>query len=354
MILSARSVNFTPMKQSIETKGYSFVEFASDNPEITQGLFQKLGFKKLGQKGAVTLYQQGGIFFFLNQDATSQAAHFREIHGSAAAAAGFFVENPQASYEEALRGGATAFIGDGRLFDLPYAIEGIGGSLVYLLDEKTFADLLQDKFGIARGENSGIGLQQIDHLSFNVKQGQLEGWADFYKNIFGFKEIRYFHIQGKQTALRSRALKSACGNMRITINESADDKSQIAEFIDAYKGEGIQHIALTPVDIYQTVESMRANGLPFVHVPDTYYEMLNERLPENGEDIERMRQNRILLDGVSENRELLLQIVTPPIFGPLFFEIIQRKGCDGFGEGNFTALFEALERDQVARGVLAA
>ncbi len=338
------------------TAGFAFVEFATENPDQLAQLFAHMGFAEIGRhkKLPVTLYGQGDIYFVVNQIANSFAAKFSAAHGPAAAAAGFYTTDADACLQRARNSGYKISAQRPEYLSKPLtAIEGIGGSLVYVIGADLSNNFFADDFDMAAPKSGiAIGLKQIDHLSYNVVQGALDGWANFYKQIFGFREIRYFHIKGKQTALRSRAMLSPCGNMRITINESADDKSQIAEFIQAYNGEGIQHIALNPADIYDTVESMRAKGVPFIPVPDAYYDMLQQRLPNSGENIKRMKDNFILLDGVSENREFLLQIVTPPVFGPMFFEVIQRKGSDGFGEGNFTALFEALERDQISRGVL--
>lgn len=198
-----------------------------------------------------------------------------------------------------------------------------------------------------------MGLLDIDHLTHNVHLGRMDEWANFYEKLFNFKEIRYFDIQGKATGLKSRAMTSPCGKIRIPINEPSDGKSQIQEYLDAYHGEGIQHIALTTTDIYQSIEKLRANNVELMDVPDTYYEMVDERLPGHGEDLERLKKNRILIDGDPVNHKgLLLQIFTQTVIGPIFFEIIQRKGNEGFGEGNFRALFESIERDQIKRGVI--
>lgn len=338
------------------TAGFAFVEFATPDPVALVNTWTQMGFAPVAQHKnlPVTLYRQGRIYFALNEMPSGHAADFARAHGPAAAGAGFYCTDPAATLAAARQSGLVI-----KSAQLPWlsqpidALVGIGGSLIYLCP--TDSDLFTADFEFtADANNPGIGLQQIDHLSFNVLRGDLELWAEKLKAVFGFREIRYFNIHGKKTALRSRALLSACETMRITINESMDEQSQIAEFIQTYKGAGIQHIALAPHDIYATVEAMHKSGLPFVPVPGAYYDAIKERYPNSGEDIERMRRNYILLDGANEKREILLQIVTTPIVGPLFFEVIQRKGCDGFGEGNFTALFEALERDQIARGVLAA
>jgi 4-hydroxyphenylpyruvate dioxygenase len=233
------------------------------------------------------------------------------------------------------------------------AIEGIGGSALYLVDRYGGHTIYDVDFMPAGEEHvPGVGLTRIDHLTHNVYSGRMDHWAKFYEDIFNFHEIRYFDIHGKLTGLRSRAMTSPDGKIRIPLNESADDKSQIAEYLAQYHGEGIQHVALATDDIYATVEALRAKGISFAEQPpDTYYEMLDERLPNHGEPVERMKQLGILADG-SRQGGLLLQIFTTTLIGPIFFEIIQRKGDEGFGEGNFKALFESMERDQIRRGVL--
>jgi 4-hydroxyphenylpyruvate dioxygenase len=245
------------------------------------------------------------------------------------------------------------------------AIKGIGDSLIYLVDrypENDYGHTIYDvDFKPLRGYEDfwrgkapapmGRGLTYIDHLTHNVHRGRMKEWADFYERLFNFREVRYFDIEGKLTGLKSKAMTSPCGKIRIPINESSDDRSQIQEYLDAYSGEGIQHIALGTNDIYATVEAMRAAGAVFLDTPDTYYEMLDTRLPGHGEDHARLRKNSILVDGGPAGG-LLLQIFTKTVIGPIFFEIIQRKGDEGFGEGNFRALFESIELDQVRRGVL--
>jgi 4-hydroxyphenylpyruvate dioxygenase len=235
------------------------------------------------------------------------------------------------------------------------AIEGIGGSLIYLVDRYGDRTIYDVDFTPLIGDpaSPGVGLTAIDHLTHNVHRGRMELWAEFYQRLFNFREIRYFDIEGKLTGLRSKAMVSPCGRIRIPINESADDKSQIAEYLEAYHGEGIQHIALATSDIYATVEALQARAVSFMSVPDTYYEAVEARVPGHGEDLARLQRDRILIDGApSAGQGLLLQIFTETVIGPIFFEIIQRKGNDGFGEGNFRALFESIERDQIRRGVL--
>jgi 4-hydroxyphenylpyruvate dioxygenase len=237
------------------------------------------------------------------------------------------------------------------------AIKGIGDSLIYLIDrypEKDEGHSIYDvDFRFFPGVDprpTGVGLTQVDHLTHNVHRGRMKEWAGFYERLFNFREMRYFDIEGKLTGLRSKAMTSPCGKIRIPINESADDSSQIQEYLDAYRGEGIQHIALSSDDIYGTVEALGRKQVVFLDTPDTYYDMVDQRLPGHGEDLDRLRRNRILIDGSSDTG-LLLQIFTRTVIGPIFFEIIQRKGDEGFGEGNFRALFESIELDQIKRGV---
>jgi len=236
------------------------------------------------------------------------------------------------------------------------AIEGIGGSIIYLVDrygDRTIYDVDFHPL-IAERAPAGVGLAAIDHLTHNVHRGRMTLWAEFYERLFNFREIRYFDIEGKLTGLKSKAMTSPDGKIRIPINESADDKSQIAEYLEAYHGEGIQHIALATADIYNTVEALRGRQVKFMAVPETYYEAVETRLPGHGEDLARLQRGQILIDGApAQGQGLLLQIFTETVIGPIFFEIIQRKGNDGFGEGNFRALFESIERDQIRRGVLA-
>jgi 4-hydroxyphenylpyruvate dioxygenase len=235
------------------------------------------------------------------------------------------------------------------------AIEGIGGSLIYLVDrygDRTIYDV--DFHPLIAQAPKGVGLTGIDHLTHNVHRGRMALWAEFYERLFNFREIRYFDIEGRLTGLRSKAMTSPDGKIRIPINESADDKSQIAEYLAAYHGEGIQHIALAAGDIYRTVEALCARDVAFMAVPQTYYEAVEARLPGHGEDLARLKRDQILIDGApAQGQGLLLQIFTETVIGPIFFEIIERKGNEGFGEGNFRALFESIERDQIRRGVLA-
>jgi 4-hydroxyphenylpyruvate dioxygenase len=340
------------------TDGFEFVEYTAPNVDELAALFEQLGFAAVARHRSkkVTLYRQGEVNFILNAEPDSFAQAFARVHGPSVCAIALRVKDAAAALARAASLGARAVAGKVGPMELNIpAIEGIGHSLIYLVDRYGDRTIYDVDFVPVKGappHPRGFGLGYIDHLTHNVHRGRMDLWAEFYERLFNFREIRYFDIEGKLTGLRSRAMTSPCGKIRIPINESADDKSQIEEYLRAYRGEGIQHIALGTENIYEAVEQLRDRGVVFMDVPDTYYDMIETRLPRHGEDVARLRRNRLLIDG-SPGGGLLLQIFTKTVIGPIFFEIIQRKGDEGFGEGNFRALFESIERDQVARGVLA-
>jgi 4-hydroxyphenylpyruvate dioxygenase len=340
--------------------GFEFVEFAAPDAALLHSLFRHMGFSAIARhrERKVTLYRQGDINFLVNEEPDSFAADFARAHGPSACGFAIRVADAARARAVAIDRGAEAL--SNKPATLPVrtpVIEGIGGAVLYLVDRYGERGSVYDAdFEYVEGVDrnpAGFGMTFIDHLTHNVYQGNMDKWAGFYERIFNFREIRYFDIKGAQTGLVSRAMTAPDGMVRIPINEATDDKSQIAEYLDQYNGEGIQHIALFTDEIYDTVESLRAEGLEFLDVPDTYYEMVDGRVPNHGEDLERMRNNRILIDADRETKQrLLLQIFTQTCIGPIFFEIIQRKGNEGFGEGNFQALFESIERDQMRRGVI--
>jgi 4-hydroxyphenylpyruvate dioxygenase len=341
------------------TDGFEFVEYASPRAEDLARLFTRLGFTAVARHRSkkVILFRQGDINFILNAEPNSQAERFTTIHGPSANAIALRVRDAAQALHALVAGGATPVESGAGPMELRIpAIEGIGGSLIYLVDRYGDQTIYDVDFRPLAGVDQhprGVGLTYVDHLTHNVERGNMDKWTAFYERHFHFKELRYFDIEGKLTGLRSRAMTSPCGKIRIPINESADDRSQIQEYLKVHHGEGIQHIALGTDDIYSTVAALRANGVKFMDTPDTYYDMLPDRVPEHGEDLTRLRDLRILLDGApSAGQGLLLQIFSDTVIGPIFFEIIQRKGNEGFGEGNFTALFESIERDQLRRGVL--
>lgn len=337
--------------------GFAFLEFSAPDASVLETYFKQMGFTAVAKHRFrnVTLYRQGKILFLLNQEPNSQAESHMRIHGPGACAMGFHTLNANHAYQHAIKNGAEPFeytIGDGEVY-LP-AIQAIGGSVIYFVDnamgmEKNNFIPLHEK----EPDTKGMGLEYLDHLTHNVFRGQMDKWEQYYKKLFNFYQIRFFDIRGKITGLVSYALSSPCGKIKIPLNEGTEEKSQIEEFLREYHGEGIQHMALTTSNIYETVEGLKNQGIKFLDVPDTYYELLPQRVNWHTEDIARLQKNKILLDG-TETPEggLLLQIFTENALGPAFFEIIQRKGNNGFGEGNFKALFEAIERDQMRRGVL--
>jgi 4-hydroxyphenylpyruvate dioxygenase len=356
--------NVTPFDAAnpMGTDGFEFVEYTAPDPKALGRLFESMGFVAVARHRSkdVTLYRQGGVNFIINAEPDSFAQSFARIHGPSICAIAFRVKDAAKAYKRAIELGAWGVQGKVGPMELNIpAIKGIGDSLIYLVDRYGERGSIYDvDFDFVEGgEQSppGVGLTYIDHLTHNVHRGRMAEWADFYERLFNFREIKYFDIEGKLTGLKSRAMTSPCGKIRIPINESSDDKSQIAEYLSAYHGEGIQHIALSTDGIYDTVEALRQHGVPFQTVPDTYYEQVDQRLPGHGEDVPRLARNRILIDGApTKGGGLLLQIFTDTVIGPIFFEIIQRKGDEGFGEGNFRALFESIELDQIRRGVLKA
>jgi len=341
--------------------GFEFVEFTGPDPDALAELFGKLGFTHVATHRSkdVRRFAQGDINFLLNFEPEGQAAEFRARRGPSANAMAFRVKDARVAFAEAIRRGAEAVTGKVGPMELNIpAIRGIGGANLYLVDRYGAAEIYDVDFVDvpgASGNDRSVGLHTLDHLTHNVARGQMATWADYYERIFGFREIRYFDIQGQKTGLFSKAMTAPDNKIRIPLNESQDEHSQIEEFLRAYNGEGIQHIALATDDIFRTVDQLKANGIRFQDSPDTYFDMIDKRLPGHGHDVEEMRRRRILIDGSPETGGgILLQIFTENMVGPIFFEIIQRKGNDGFGEGNFKALFESLELDQMRRGVIPA
>jgi 4-hydroxyphenylpyruvate dioxygenase len=344
------------------TDGFEFVEFAHPEPEVLDTLFRRMGFEPVARHRSkdIVLYRQGDINYLLNREPTSHAAGFVREHGPCAPAMAWRVVDADHALKRAVELGATEYTGPGKSLDVP-AVIGIGGSLLYFVD--TYGDAgscYANEFnwlGEVDPKPAGVGFYYLDHLTHNVVRGNMDTWYRFYHDVFNFREIRFFDIKGKQTGLTSRALTSPDGKVRIPINESADENSQIEEYLKAYKGEGIQHIAVASNDIYASTDAIAERGLAFMPgPPDTYYELSGRRVKGHTEPLERMKRHGILIDGEGvvgggETR-ILLQVFSQTVIGPIFFEFIQRKGDDGFGEGNFKALFESIEEDQIRRGVL--
>jgi 4-hydroxyphenylpyruvate dioxygenase len=354
------------------TDGFEFIEYAAPDPQAMGQLFERMGFKPIARHRHknVVLYRQGGINFILNAEPESFAQRFARQHGPSICAIAFRVQDAKLAYERAIGLGAWGYAGvagPGEL-NIP-AIKGIGDSLIYLVDRWRgknaaregdignigFYDVDFEALAGVDGHEAlnppGFGLNYIDHLTHNVHRGRMNEWADFYQRLFNFREIRYFDIEGQTTGVKSKAMTSPCGKIRIPINEEGNEKAgQIQEYLDKYHGEGIQHIALGSTNLYHTVDALQMNGVTLLDTSDTYYELLPKRIPGLAENIADLQARNILVDG--KPGELLLQIFSENQLGPIFFEFIQRKGNEGFGEGNFKALFETMELDQMRRGVL--
>jgi 4-hydroxyphenylpyruvate dioxygenase len=343
--------------------GFEFVEFAAPARNVLEPMFEKLGFMLVAKHRSkdVLLYRQGQINFIVNREPNSHAAYFAAEHGPSACGLAFRVKDAHQAYARALELGAQPVeIPTGPMeLRLP-AIKGIGGAPLYLIDRfedgRSIYDIDFEFLPGADRHPKGHGLKLVDHLTHNVYRGRMAFWAGFYEKLFNFREIRYFDIQGEYTGLTSKAMTAPDGKIRIPLNEeSSKGSGQIEEFLMQFNGEGIQHVALLTDDLISTIDSLSMAGVPLMAAPnDVYYEMLQERLPGHGERVSELQTRGILMDGTTQGGKprLLLQIFSQTLLGPVFFEFIQRKGDDGFGEGNFKALFESIERDQVRRGVL--
>ena len=341
------------------TDGFEFVEFAHPDPDVLRDLFSRMGYAHVAthREKAIEVWQQGDITYLVNADPASHAAEFAEAHGPCAASMGWRVVDAKHAFDHAVAKGAIPYDGDGKVMDVP-AIHGIGGSLIYFIDQYRNNSPYNAEFGwIRNAYPGGVGFHYLDHLTHNVFRGNMDVWFRFYGDLFNFREIRFFDIQGKFTGLYSRALTSPCGRIRIPINEDRGETGQIVAYLKKYRGEGIQHIAVGAHDIYDSVDEIAARGIGFMKPPpDTYYDLSHRRVINHQEPLEKLKSHGILIDGegVVDGGEtkILLQIFSRTVIGPIFFEFIQRKGDDGFGEGNFKALFESIEAQQIADGEL--
>lgn len=342
--------------------GFEFIEFAAKEKGILEPVLDILGFTHVANHRSkdVTLWRQGGINFVVNYETKSPAGYYAEEHGPSACGMGFRVKNARKAYELALKNGAQPIeIPTGPMeLRLP-AIRGIGGAILYLIDRyEDGASIYDIDFDFIEGVDrhpEGCGFKVIDHLTHNVYRGRMAYWAGYYEKLFNFREIRFFDIKGEYTGLTSKAMTAPDGKIRIPLNEESGSGGQIEEFLMSYNGEGIQHIAFSCDDLPACWDRLKERGMRFMTPPPaTYYEMLEERLPGHGEPVDELQRRGILMDGSTEagDPRLLLQIFSENLVGPIFFEFIQRKKDEGFGEGNFKALFESLERDQIRRGVL--
>ena len=356
------------------TDGFEFIEYAAPDPAAMGALFERMGFAAVAKHRHknVTLYRQGEINFIINAEADSFAQRFAKLHGPSICAIAFRVQDAKAAYERAIALGAWGFANAAAPGELNIpAIKGIGDSIIYLIDRWRgkngaqegdignigFYDVdfepLPGVSGSAAISPEGYGLTVIDHLTHHVHKGRMAEWSGFYERLFNFREVRYFDIEGQATGVKSKAMTSPCGKIRIPINEEGNDqKGQIQEYLDSYAGEGVQHIALASTNLYDTVDALQMAGVKLLDTSETYYELLPKRIPDLKEPLGELQSRNILVDGAPG--ELLLQIFSENQLGPIFFEFIQRKGNEGFGEGNFKALFETMELDQMRRGVLKA
>jgi 4-hydroxyphenylpyruvate dioxygenase len=351
----------SPVSESVSNpcglNGVEFVEYSGADAKHFETLFAKWGFKEVGHVPGkeIKLFRQNDINFILNTEPGTFSVEFAKSHGPSISATGFRVKDAQQAFETAVARGGKPYTGtEASMGATPYpAIYGIGDSLIYFMDVKNSKHLYEETFKVKPEDKApkGMGFTIVDHFTNNVPKGEMQKWCDFYHQVFNFRETMYFDIKGKETGLISKVMRSPDGLFAIPINEPAGGKSQIQEYLDEYKGSGIQHLALLTPNIVDTLEALKKSQLEFLSPPpETYYKMLKDRLPMVSEDLERLRRNAILVDG--DHDGYLLQIFSKNIIGPIFFEVIQRKGHDGFGNGNFQALFDAIEQDQRERGYL--
>lgn len=353
-------MNQNPMNQDqnpVGLNGVEFVEYCGPEAKFFESLFTRWGFQKVGSVPgkSISLYRQNDINFLINTESKTFAAEFAQRHGPSICSTGFRVHDATRAFEAAVARGGRPYRGaDSEKGATPFpAIYGIGDSLIYFMDQKNAEQLYGNIFSVSSENKTpkGVGFEVVDHFTNNVPVGEMQKWCDFYTKVFNFREARYFDIRGKQTGLISKVMRSPCGKFAVPINEPTDKKSQIQEYLDEYKGSGIQHLALLTPDILKTLQSLKSGNLEFLTPPPgTYYDMLRERLPQVTEDLKTLQSQAVLVDG--DHDGYLLQIFSKNIIGPIFFEVIQRKGHEGFGEGNFQALFDAIERDQKERGYL--
>ena len=354
------------------TDGFEFIEYAAPDPKAMGAVFERMGFTAVAKHRHkdVVLYRQGDVNFIINAEPDSFAQRFAKLHGPSICAIAFRVQDAKAAYERAIQLGAWGYAGQAGPGELNIpAIKGIGDSIIYLIDRWRgkngaqpgdvgnigFYDVDFEPLPGVSGADAinpeGFGMTVIDHLTHNVHKGRMDEWAGFYERLFNFREVRYFDIEGQATGVKSKAMTSPCGKIRIPINEEGNDqKGQIQEYLDSYHGEGVQHIAMATKNLYETVDALQMAGVKLLNTSETYYELLPQRIPNLSEPIGELQSRNILVDGLPG--ELLLQIFSENQLGPIFFEFIQRKGNEGFGEGNFKALFETMELDQMRRGVL--
>ncbi|MFK8138721.1 MAG: 4-hydroxyphenylpyruvate dioxygenase [Bdellovibrionales bacterium] len=335
--------------------GIDFVEFADKDTERLSKVFSNFGFTKIAnhKNKSIELWRQGDMNFLLNTDPTGFAAGFTEKHGPSVCSMGFRVKDASSAFDDLLAKGATSYeVETKKSFNIDYpSIFGIGDSLIYFIEDFGSKNIFDSEYDFVDDKvQSGKGFIRVDHLTNNVPQGDMQKWCDWYEKLFNFKEKRFFDIKGAKTGLESKVMMSPCGKIIIPVNEPTDKKSQIQEYLEEYDGSGVQHIALLSNNIVKSMTEVRKTDTNFLEVPSTYYDAIPDRVPNVEENLGVLEELGLLVDGDDDG--YLLQIFTQNLCGPIFFEVIQRKNHDGFGEGNFQALFEAIERDQERRGVL--
>lgn len=353
----------TTVENPCGTDGLAFIELSAGDSAPLRLLAEQLGFVETARSTGAgfrrSQFQEGDMTLLINDDEYSHGSRFAEQHGPCISAIALRVEDSKHALRRAIDFGAEPYRRDGGVPLMQPALLGIGGSLLYLVDAGNEAELSTRFLPTHKFQEAGSTdprLLTIDHLTHNVKSGQLDAWADFYGRIFGFREVYYLNARGRATGFRTRALRSACGKICIPINEPTDRHSQIQEYIDEYGGEGVQHLAFSSGNLNETVEELKHRGISFMSIPASYYDAVDKRVPGHGENLNRLRANSILIDGIRDEESgswnLLLQIFSKPLIGPIFFEFIERRGNEGFGDANARALFEAMERDQFERGIL--
>lgn len=354
------------MRQSYEnpvgTDGIPFIEFSAINPRPIADVLMRSGFEEIARhrSKSITFWRQGEIDILLNSDSSTYGYGFAERHGPCISAISFRVADVRLGRDRSLENGIVVYDGDrGELPVDTLAMDGIGHSLLYLMTREQEHRIKANEFVPHQGSSlrdvKGAGFHEIDHLTHNVMEGNMNRWADFYRNAFNFREVFYLDTKGEKTGLRTRAMKSPCNRICIPVNEPTDKESQVQEYIDQYKGEGVQHLAFSSDDLNGSIEQIAGNGIPFMKIPESYYAGVEDRMPGHGQDLARLQRNGILIDGDREpdgTWGILLQLFSKNLIGPIFFEFIQRKGNEGFGNNNAKALFEAIERDQIERGVV--
>jgi 4-hydroxyphenylpyruvate dioxygenase len=338
----------------LNLRGIEFTEFCGPSVATLEQLFLAFGFSKLRRHPVrdITCFRQNDIHFLLNAEARGFTADFARAHGPSICAMGWRVDDAPFAQQEAVRRGARAAEPGSTPLRYP-AIYGIGDSLIYFIDRFGSRGSIygRDFVALDRPElRADKGFLTVDHLTNNVPAGEMQRWADFYKGIFGFTEVRYFDIRGAKTGLTSYALRSPDGSFCIPINEPKSGSDQIAEYLREYDGPGVQHLAFLTDDILASLDALQGSGIETLDIDADYYQTVFERIPGVKEDRRRLEAHKVLVDG--DENGYLLQIFTRNLIGPIFIEIIQRASHDGFGEGNFGALFRSLEKDQERRGVL--